>query len=87
MSEPTVVVFLASRNTTAARRRVLWRMSETDARRLCSDPRTSGQSHMLCWTADADPRYNSLVEDNGRYAQVLQDLDVTLVFPVLPDID
>lgn len=84
MADDAVVVFIASRNTSTAQRRVLWRMSREDARRLCSDARTSNDRHMLCWTADDDPRYNRLVEDNGRYAQVLADLGIELLHPVLP---
>ncbi|WP_158834655.1 hypothetical protein [Streptomyces sp. NRRL S-350] len=76
-----VVVFIASRNTRTTHRRVLWRVSEADARRICSDERTSGRNHMLCWTAHSidDPEINRYVRDSGAYAQVLADHDVTVL--------
>ncbi|WP_432139143.1 hypothetical protein [Streptomyces sp. bgisy154] len=79
-----VVVFIASRNTSTTHRRVLWRVSEADARKICSDERTSGRNHMLCWTAHSidDPEINRYVRDSGAYAQVLADHDVTVLRPL-----
>ncbi|MQS17269.1 hypothetical protein F7Q99_35100 [Streptomyces kaniharaensis] len=76
-----VAVFIASKNSNTTHRRVLWRTSEVDARKICSDERTSGRSHMLCWTAHYidDPEINRYVRDNGAYAQVLADHDVTIL--------
>jgi len=78
---PDVVVFIASKNSTAAYRRVLWRVSEEHARKICSDPRTSGRNHMLCWTGQdiEDRTLNRYVPDNGAYAQVLADHQVTIL--------
>ncbi|MGY3677315.1 hypothetical protein [Streptomyces sp. TE33382] len=76
-----VVVFIASKNSNTTHRRVLWRTSEADARKICSDERTSGRNHMLCWTAQSidDPEVNRYVRDNGAYAQVLAEHDVTIL--------
>ncbi|MCM2430950.1 hypothetical protein [Streptomyces sp. RKAG337] len=76
-----VVVFIASKNTTSTHRRVLWRVSEGDARKLCSDDRTSGRNHMLCWTAHEidDPEINRYVRDTGSYAQVLAEHQVVVL--------
>jgi hypothetical protein len=76
-----VVVFIASRNTSTTHRRVLWRVSEADARKICSDERTSGRNHMLRWTAQHvdDPEVNRYVRDTGTYAQVLADHHVTVL--------
>ncbi|MFI6112750.1 hypothetical protein [Kitasatospora sp. NPDC051164] len=76
-----VVVFIASKNSNATHRRVLWRTSEADARKICSDERTSGRNHMLCWTAHSidEPDINRYVRDSGAYAQVLADHDVTIL--------
>lgn len=76
-----VVVFIASRHSGPAYRRVLWRTSEADARKICSDPRTSGRNHMLCWTAQYidDPEVNRYVRDTGTYAQVLADHHVSVL--------
>ncbi|WP_439681526.1 hypothetical protein [Embleya sp. MST-111070] len=76
-----VVVFIASKNTRSTHRRVLWRMSEADARKICSDARTSGPSHMLCWTAQDidDPQINRYVRDSGTYAQILAEHQCTVL--------
>lgn len=76
-----VVVFIVSRHTNTPYRRVLWRMTCTDAMKVCSDPRTGGSRHMLCWTAMAidDPTINHYVPDNGTYADVLREHRVTVL--------
>ncbi|WP_326693381.1 MULTISPECIES: hypothetical protein [unclassified Streptomyces] len=76
-----VLVFIASRHTRTTHRRVLWRVSQRDAMRICSDPRTSNSRHMLCWTAAEidDPELNRYVPDTGAYGQVLLDHGVTVL--------
>jgi hypothetical protein len=76
-----VVVFIVSRDTNTPYRRVLWRMTRTDAMKVCGDPRTGGSRHMLCWTAVAidDPTINRYVPDNGTYAEVLREHGVTVL--------
>ena len=76
----TVAVFIASRHTAPTKRRVLWLMSEEDARKVCSDPRTSGQNFMLCWTAGYGKRGEdwNYTPDDGRWNDLLAELGVTL---------
>lgn len=82
MATDDVLVFIVSRNTTTSHRRVLWRMSRSDAVKVCSDDRTSNNNHMLCWTADDidNPEVNRFIPDNGKYADVLSDHGVTVLF-------
>lgn len=76
------VVFIVSKGRNPAFRRVLWRVSVADAKRICSDPRTSGRSYMLVWTVEHidDPDVNEFVP-NGRpeHADVLRELGVTVL--------
>ncbi len=77
-----VAVFIASRNTSPSKRRVLWHVSESDARKICSDRRTGAKAHpnhMLCYSYELDPEYNVFVSDNGRYADVLAEHGVTIL--------
>lgn len=76
----TVAVFIASAHTTRPKRRVLWLMSEDDARKVCSDPRTSGRNSMLCWTAHYGKQGKdwNYTPDDGRYNALLAELGVTV---------
>jgi hypothetical protein len=76
-----VVVFMVSRHTNTPYRRVLWRMTRADAKKVCSDDRTGGARHMLCWTAVDidDATINHCVPDNGRYDALLRELGVTVL--------
>ncbi|MFD4996981.1 hypothetical protein [Streptomyces buecherae] len=47
-----VAVFIASREGSPTRARVLWWMERRQAQRLCSDPRTNWRKSMLVWTSD-----------------------------------
>ncbi|MFG3512152.1 DNA cytosine methyltransferase [Streptomyces bobili] len=47
-----VAVFIASREGSPTRARVLWWMERHQAQRLCSDPRTNWRKSMLVWTSD-----------------------------------
>jgi hypothetical protein len=69
-----------SRRTAPVLLRVLWLMSEADARKVCSDPRTAGQNFGLHWTSEygkfgEDWRY---APDNGRFDSLLTELGVTV---------
>src|SRR5438105_13756146 len=72
--EDEVVVFIASKHTSSNYRRVLWRVTRADAKKICNDPRTSGQRHMLCWTDQNidDPTINRYVPDSGATDDVLR---------------
>jgi hypothetical protein len=76
----TVAVFIASPHARHTRRRVLWLMSEEDARKVCSDPRTAGKSFMLCWTADYGKQGKdwNYTPDDGRFDALLAELGVTM---------
>jgi hypothetical protein len=76
----TVAVFIASRNTQPTRLRVLWLMSEADARKVCSDPRTAGQNFGLHWTSEhgKQGRDWNYTPDDGRWNGLLAELGVTL---------
>ncbi|MEU3351310.1 DUF6197 family protein [Streptomyces sp. NPDC037389] len=73
-----VAVFTASRNTAPTKMRVLWRMTRAEAMRLCSDDRSAGRNHMLCWTADPGTEGEdwAFVEDNGSHDGLLADLGI-----------
>ncbi|WP_372667955.1 hypothetical protein [Amycolatopsis kentuckyensis] len=75
MPPAEALVFIASKHTNPVRRRVLWRVSVTDAKKICSDPRTAGPHYMLCFTTENidDPASFVYVPDNGRHADVLRD--------------
>jgi hypothetical protein len=76
-----VVVFTVSRHRNTSYRRVFWRMSKRDAMKVCSDPRTAGQSYMLVFTGENidDPDVNRYVRDGGQHARVLTELGVTVL--------
>jgi phage head maturation protease len=75
VSSAEALVFIASKHTTPTRRRVLWRVSVEDAKKICSDPRTAGPSYMLCFTThDIDnPASFTYVLDDGRHRDVLRE--------------
>jgi hypothetical protein len=75
-----VAVFIMSRNTTPRLLRVLWLMSEADARRVCGDPRTAGRNFALHWTAAYGKQGEDwhYAPDNGRYDALLAELGVTV---------
>ena len=75
----TVAVFIASQHTHPTRLRVLWLMSEEDARKVCSDPRTVGKNFQLHWTADPGKQGRDwhYTPDNGRFDALLAELGVT----------
>ena len=79
-----VNVFIVSRLGRSAVRRVLWQMSREDAQKVCSDDRTGIQytpNSMLCYTEFSidDPEVGKFVEDDGRYAGVLEELGATVL--------
>jgi hypothetical protein len=76
----TVAVFIASRHTQPTQLRVLWLMSEEDARRVCSDPRTAGKNFALHWTAEYGKQGRDwhYTPDNGRFDALLAELGVTM---------
>ncbi|MBB5123216.1 DUF3560 domain-containing protein [Streptomyces eurocidicus] len=75
-SADPVVVFLASKNTTPPRLRVLWAVTRAEAQRICSDERSSGRRHMLCWTADPGTEGEDWewIKDTGSYGALLAEL-------------
>ncbi|UJW32525.1 hypothetical protein L3Q67_01680 [Saccharothrix sp. AJ9571] len=80
MPSGEALVFIVSKHTTPPRRRVLWRVSIADARKICSDPRTAGAHYMLCFTTEnIDPAAFVYVPDNGRHADVLHDHDIRVI--------
>ncbi|WP_141275424.1 hypothetical protein [Streptomyces cacaoi] len=76
-----VVVFIASQHTASPRLRALWKVSEEDAKKICSDRRIAGRSWMLCWTAAGvdNPNVREYVPDDGRHADVLAEHGVTVL--------
>ncbi|MFI1796340.1 histone-like nucleoid-structuring protein Lsr2 [Streptomyces sp. NPDC020379] len=74
-----VVVFIASKNTAPPRLRVLWRVTRAEAVRICSDDRSGGRKHMLCWTADPGEQGRDweFVRDSGSYNALLSELGIT----------
>ena len=75
------VVFIASKHTSTDYRRVLWRVTREDAKKICNDSRTSGQRFMLCW-ADQDiddPILNRYVPDSGATDDVLRDHNIRIL--------
>lgn len=81
MSSTEALVFIASKHTSPARRRVLWRVSVADAKKICSDARTAGSNYMLCFTTTNidDPTSFVYVPDNGRHAEVLRDCSIRVI--------
>ncbi|MEU2514433.1 DUF6197 family protein, partial [Streptomyces syringium] len=79
-SDP-VVVFIASENTRPARMRVLWKVTRAEAMTICSDSRSAGRNHMLCWTADPGTEGEDWewAKDTGSYAALLAELGVVPV--------
>lgn len=75
----TVAVFIASQHTQPTKLRVLWLMSEDDARRVCSDPRTSWRHSALHWTSEYGKHGRDwhYTPDNGRWDELLAELGVT----------
>jgi hypothetical protein len=62
---------------------VLWTVSEADARKICTDPRTRWERSSLHWTAlsrcgerGKDWKYRA---DNGRQDDLLKELGVTVL--------
>ena len=78
--EDTVAVFIASAKHAPTRLRVLWHVSRTDAKKICSDERTQGSNWGLHWTAYnvGDPECHQFVRDDGRFAGVLAEHGVTI---------
>ena len=78
-----VAVFIASKHTTPALLRVLWFMPEADARAVCTDPRTAGDSYGLHWTTSYGEQGQAweYVPDDGRFAALLLQLGVTVTGP------
>lgn len=77
-SADPVLVFIASKNTRPARMRVLWKVTRAEAITICSDDRSAGRNHMLCWTADpgAEGEDWEWVKDSGSYDALLAELGV-----------
>ncbi|MET9735639.1 hypothetical protein ABZZ79_34940 [Streptomyces sp. NPDC006458] len=81
--EEPVAVFIVSARSNPTHRRVLWAMTQADAKKLCSDRRTAGRGHMLCWTA---PEHLGELgtdwewaKDRGTTAAVIDELGVTIL--------
>ncbi|QKV74206.1 hypothetical protein [Amycolatopsis sp. Hca4] len=81
MPHGEALVFIASKHTTPIRRRVLWRVSVADAKKICSDSRTAGPHYMLCFTTRNidDPAVFVYVPDDGRHAEVLRDHNIRVI--------
>ncbi|MFF1612256.1 hypothetical protein ACFVYA_31120 [Amycolatopsis sp. NPDC058278] len=81
MPPAEALVFIASKRTTSSRRRVLWRVSVEDAKKICSDRRTAGPSYMLCYSTENidDPTSFVYVPDNGRHADVLREHQIRII--------
>ena len=81
MPSGEALVFIASKHTTPTRRRVLWRVSVADAKKICSDSRTAGAHYMLCFTTENidDPAAFVYVPDDGRHAEVLHDNNIVVI--------
>ncbi|RLV10245.1 hypothetical protein CTZ27_03230 [Streptomyces griseocarneus] len=73
-----VLVFIVSKNTTPPRLRGLWRVTRAEAMKVCSDDRTSGRSHMLCWMADPGQEGEDWewIKDSGSYDALLSELGI-----------
>lgn len=84
LSRP-VTVFIASKDTAPTKLRALWRMSASDAMKVCTDPRTAGLKHGLHWTQlgannpDLWQECFEFVKDDGRYNEVLAELQVRII--------
>jgi hypothetical protein len=74
-----VAVFIMNTATTPKLLRVLWLMSEADARRVCSDPRTASRNSALHWTAEYGKQGEdwNYTPDDGRWDDLLAELGVT----------
>jgi hypothetical protein len=81
VSSAEALVFIVSKRTSPTRRRVLWRVSVEDAKKICNDPRTSGPHYMLCFTTENidDPSSFVYVPDNGSHSGVLRDHDIRII--------
>lgn len=78
-----VMVFIASKNTTVTKLRVLWVVTMRDAKKICSDPRTgisAHPQHMLCWFhRGVEGEDWDFIKDNGRYDDILKEHNVTIL--------
>jgi len=78
---PGVQVRIVSKASNPRLHRVLYRMSQADARILCSHPATSGAAHMLVWTTEWDPADEGKTwrwfTDNGKYDVLIGQLGLT----------
>jgi hypothetical protein len=55
-------------------------MYRKDAKKLCSDPRSGGKRHMLCWTAYGVENEDwAFVRDNGKYDSLLDELGIMIL--------
>ena len=72
------VVFIVSRNSPSDYRRVLWRVSLEDAKKICSDDRTSGRNFMLCFDKP-DAECDRYIKDDGRFADALAEHNVAVL--------
>lgn len=79
--DDTVCVYMVSKRGGPTKRRVLWHVSRTDGMKICGDDRTSGRNSMLIWSDRCidDPETMRFVKDDGRFAQVLADHNVTIL--------
>jgi hypothetical protein len=75
-----VLVFYVSKNSTPPLLRVLWKVYRKDAMRICSDPRSAGRNHMLCWTAYGQEDEDwAFVRDNGKHDSLLRELGIMIL--------
>lgn len=84
-------VYIVTQAGTFGTARVLWQMTVADAMKVCSDPSTMGRGRggewMLNWTChrvtdttgDAILVAERFVHDDGRFAELLERLGVTVL--------
>jgi len=84
-AEPTALVVTISKHGGPVMQRALWRVSVADARKICTDPRTSLRNSALHYFLDTSlPEATrgeawDFTADNGRWAPLLAELGVTVL--------
>lgn len=78
------IVFLAHKNFGGPKKRALFRMSESDARKFCQDPRTKDveRDKWAChWTNDmgVEGVDYSWIYDMGRFKPVIEELGIKIL--------
>lgn len=80
-SEPLANVFMVSAGRNPTKARCLYRVTVSDAKKICSDPRTAGSRSSLHYSTETidDTDMYSWGHDDGRYSDLLTELGVTLL--------